>query len=160
MLLKTDGTRLTSDTLKLKSSGYGDFFPAWSSDGTRIAFSSQRDSQHPQLYVYSFADNQTINLFTDAYDNLRPAWSPDSLLLAYKSNRSGVAEQLYTVAADDTQRLTIKPAFPSGSTAEMKADRMPIWSPNGGELFFSQGQLPRQPQPPHLSTQAERRAHA
>ena len=59
------------------------------------------------------------------------------------------------MAADDTQRLTIKPAFPSGSSAEMKADRMPVWSPDGGELFFSQGSFPaslnRRIYPPKLN---------
>jgi len=56
--------------------------PAWSPDGARLAFMSDRASGW-EIYVYDFASGGVRQL-TDCAANCRfPAWSPDSRFVAY-----------------------------------------------------------------------------
>ena len=54
-----------------------DLAPAWSPDGTKIAFASSRDgSSNLEIYVMDAdGDNQT-NLTNNAATDTNPAWSP------------------------------------------------------------------------------------
>ena len=56
--------------------------PAWSPDGARLAFMSDRSGGW-EIYVYEFASGATRQI-TDCYENCRfPAWSPDSQTIIY-----------------------------------------------------------------------------
>ena len=64
--------------------------PAWSPDGRRIAFTSERDG-NPEIYVMN-ADGSGVTRLTynDARDlDSFPAWSPDGRRIAFHSNRDG-----------------------------------------------------------------------
>jgi Tol biopolymer transport system component len=91
--------------------------PAWSPDGTRIAFASHRDGNY-NIYVMN-ADGTGLQRLTDnpAADE-SPAWSPDSTQIAFESNRDGNYE-IYVMYADGSgqTRLTNHPAN----------DRSPAW---------------------------------
>jgi Tol biopolymer transport system component len=52
-----------------------DGFPAWSPDGTKIAFVSERDG-NPDIYVMN-GDGTAVRRFTDdPAEDADPAWSP------------------------------------------------------------------------------------
>ena len=65
-----------------------DYWPVWSPDGQRIAFTSNRDGNY-EIYVMD-ADGRNLRNLTHhpAQDNYA-AWSPDSRRLAFISNRDG-----------------------------------------------------------------------
>ena len=67
--------------------------PAWSPDGRRIAFMSDRD-ENPEIYVMD-ADgaNQTRLTRTELEDSL-PAWSPDGRRIAFVSQRGSRPSRL------------------------------------------------------------------
>src|SRR5207253_3908465 len=60
--------------------------PAWSPDGTKIAFSGLVGGLN-DLFVYDLTARSVRRLTTDAYAELDPAWSPDGRSLAFCTDR-------------------------------------------------------------------------
>ncbi len=87
-----------------------DSAPAWSPDGTRLAFESDRAGGRDVFTVR--ADGRGLRRLTEhpALDE-GPAWSPDGSRIVFTSERDGNAE-IYTVRADGSgeRRLTRDPA--------------------------------------------------
>jgi Tol biopolymer transport system component len=102
--------------------------PAWSRDGTRIAFSSFRDGNW-EIYVMD-ADGQNPARLTQSPSDLdrNPAWSPDGTRIAYSSHRD-TNNDIYVMNADGSNsvRLTDNPAN----------DSEPAWSPDGTKIAFT-----------------------
>ena len=99
---------------------------AWSPDGRRIAFDSDRDG-NTEIYVMN-ADGSGVTRLTnhDARDSV-PAWSPDGRRIAFQSYRDGNLE-IYLMNADGSgvTRLTDNDA----------QDGTPAWSPDGRRIAF------------------------
>jgi TolB protein len=73
-------TRLTTDA--------SDTAPAWSPDGTQVAFASAR-ADNWDLFVIDIATGQETRLTQDPATDLAPVWSPDGRQIAFLSNREG-----------------------------------------------------------------------
>ena len=103
-----------------------DASPAWSPDGRRIAFASDRDG-NTEVYVMN-ADGSGVTRLTvnDAVDS-SPSWSPDGRRIAFVSTRDGNWE-IYVMNADGSgvTRLTDNDAY----------DWSPAWSPDGRRIAF------------------------
>jgi Tol biopolymer transport system component len=102
------------------SSPAGLFFqidPAWSPDGTEIAFSSRRSGSY-DVYVMNADGTGTRRLTSTSADDLHPTWSPDSRRLAFA--RSG---NIVVMNADGSGARSIL-----ASGAE---ESEPAWSPDG-----------------------------
>jgi TolB protein len=101
--------------------------PAWSMDGTKIAFSSSR-SGDPEIWVAN-ADGGSLHKVTSFVGpDVAPTWNPKTnAQIAWVSGRTGLP-QIYTMDQDgaNVQRLT-----DSGYAIS------PSWSPNGQFLTFS-----------------------
>jgi len=101
-----------------------DLQPAWSPDGSRIAFVSDGGDGGPsQIHVMS-ADGTNVSRLTDGWD---PAWSPDGSAIAFTSLRDGN----FQIAALSTANgaVTVLTADPWG-------EGQPTWSPDGRQLAF------------------------
>ncbi len=86
--------------------------PAWSPDGTKIAYDSMRDGNR-DIYVMNadFTTGET-RLTTDPAEDEHPTWSPDGRKIAFASWRiGGVWSEIYTMYADGSNqtRLTFLP---------------------------------------------------
>jgi hypothetical protein len=83
----------------LTNNSVGEFFPAWSPDGNKIAFVSGRDDPQGEIYTMNAngqgVDNLTQNPGLDEW----PAWSPDGNKIAFHSERSGDS-LIYTMTSN------------------------------------------------------------
>ncbi len=94
--MNADGTEVR----QLTDNDDWDWFPAWSPDGTRIAFESDRDGDD-EIFVMK-ADGTQVRQLTDNDDrDSGPAWSPDGKHIAFVSNRYGNSE-IFVMNADGT----------------------------------------------------------
>lgn len=78
--------------MQLTSSPFGDFEPAWSADGKRLLFVSNRDAKgdvrHTSIYMLDLESNRVSRL-TDAHKATDggPAWV-DEKTVVFHSNRN------------------------------------------------------------------------
>lgn len=88
---------------RLTDSAGDDLLPAWSPDGHRIAFVSQRDG-NPEIYVMLADGTQQTRLTYAPGGDWRPAWLPDSRHLVFTSDRSG-SNDIFLVTVPDPLAL-------------------------------------------------------
>lgn len=105
----------------------GNYSPAWSSDGTRIAFSSSMGTGSSEIYIAESSGAGARRLTTGKAD-VSPVFNPRTNgQIAFVSGRSGLP-QIYIMDVD-------------GSNVQKVTDQgyavSPTWSPNGLLLAFS-----------------------
>jgi TolB protein len=101
--------------------------PAWSGDGSKVAFSSSR-SGDSEIWVADASGNNAHSITSFRGPNVAPTWNPrTNSQIAWAGGRTG-EPQIYTMDQDgaNVQRLT-----DSGYAVS------PSWSPNGQFLTFS-----------------------
>ena len=109
------------------SAGGSNLSPAWSSDGSKIAFSSSR-SGDSEIWVADASGGNLHRVTSLKGPNVAPVWNPKtSAQLAFVGGRTG-EPQIYTMEQDgsNVQRMT-----DSGYAVS------PSWSPSGALLTFS-----------------------
>ncbi|MBI4519403.1 MAG: CehA/McbA family metallohydrolase [Gemmatimonadetes bacterium] len=92
-------------------------YPAWSPDGTKIAYGSFRSGDN-QLYVVSATQGNPYRVTHVDGEIYVPAWSPDGRTLAYVSN-AGSQFRLYTVSVyggtpKEVEITALKHRYPIG----------------------------------------------
>jgi Tol biopolymer transport system component len=112
--------------LQVTADGTSSVRPAWSPDGTQIAFQTSRDNTY-RVYVMA-ADGANRRLVSQGpVDDRHPAWSPDGTLLAIDSGTELKRDiAIIDVASGARMQVTQLAAFAS----------FPAWSPDGNRLSF------------------------
>jgi Tol biopolymer transport system component len=112
-----------------------DVGPAWSPDGTKIAFNTNVSppSVFPNYEIFTMNANGTgrTRLTNYADQDGGAAWSPDGTKIAFSRQLgSGVGEQIFVMNADGTGVTQLT----SGTT-----NVGPAWSPDGTKIAFVRG---------------------
>ena len=110
----SDVTRLTNDPA-------WDSYPAWSPDGTRIAF-----IRNENLFIMN-ADGSNVVQKTFANYVLYPAWSPDGTRIAFNDNYNGIS-------IIDLTSGSI--SFVPNTQSTYYVNPSPAWSPDGTKIAF------------------------
>ena len=102
--------------------------PAWSPDGSRFLFVSQRDGNR-ELYLMDADGGNLTRLTKHPADDWMAVWSPDGTEITFVSRRYGNWE-IFTIKPDgtDLQRLTEMPEANNWT---------PAYSPDGQEMVFA-----------------------
>lgn len=127
--IRADGTGITD----LTGTGHLSSDPAWSPDGSRLAFVSNHDDDHASIWVVN-ADGTSLRQLTRGPKpgDREPAWSPDGTKIAFRRGPGVVSQgdaDLYIVEASGggAVHLTASPQM---------HDDSPAWSPNGSRIAF------------------------
>jgi TolB protein len=101
--------------------------PAWSPDGSRIAYVSF-DQKKPVVVVQNLAQGTTRVVANFRGNNSAPSWSPDAKYLAVALSKDGLT-QIYRVPANggEAERLT----------NSVLIDTSPAYSPDGQWIAFT-----------------------
>lgn len=121
------GKGQTQSDIRITNNNAVDRYPAWSPDGTQIAFASNRSGSY-EIWTMN-ADGTSPKQSTNDLGNcIKPAWSPDGKTVAFVSDKNG-REDIYTleIASGRTVRIT--------ETDSAETD--PAWSRGGQTLFFA-----------------------
>ncbi len=121
-----------SETTQLTSVRDGACQPAWSPDGTRLAFispcSANRETYpNAQIFLMNIDGSGLTPLQTVPGGDFDPTWSPDGKRIAFTSMRDQRAQIYeYVLETNQVRNLSSNPA----------AEMQPSWSPSGEELLF------------------------
>jgi TolB protein len=101
--------------------------PAWSPDGTRLAYVSF-ERKKPVVYVQNLADGTRLVLANFRGSNSAPAWAPDGRTLAVTLSKDATS-QIYLIDA--------RGGPPHRISRSMALDTEPVFSPDGKWIYFT-----------------------
>lgn len=109
--------RLTDDPAK-------DMSPAWSPDGTKIAFVSERDGNE-EIYVMDADGRNQFNITENPGPDESPSWSADGSMIAFYSDRGGTRGTFVVDIDGKGLNMIVRNAFE------------PAWSPDGEKIAYT-----------------------
>jgi hypothetical protein len=119
-----------SEQIPLTVNTWLDGSPAWSSSGSRIAYTSiaEPGSKEDIMTMKSDTSGKTDLTLNPTARDTDPAWSPDDSRIAFVSYRDGNAE-VYVIKVDGSDPINL--------TDNLADDWDPAWSPDGSMIAFT-----------------------
>jgi TolB protein len=129
-VVNPDGTGRT----RLTFHAADDTYPAWSPDGTKIAFTSARDDPFGDIYVMNADGSGVVRLTNNDFREWEPAWSPDGTAITFTRKPCQAISDCAFVVMKMNQDGSDQQPLTEGLDA--------TWAPDGTQIAFSrQGDL-------------------
>ena len=137
MIMNADGT----NQQRMTNNNFQDSFAHWSPDGSRIAFTTNRDGGDFEIYTLvpvdanndGNADVQT-RITNSVGEDAHAHWSPDSSMLTFHSRRDHLPPtplglEIYRINANGTNPVRL-------TGIDNVFDVFPVWSPDGTRIAW------------------------
>ncbi|MBE7514816.1 MAG: PD40 domain-containing protein [Anaerolineales bacterium] len=118
-----------SGRVRLTNDPTDDLHPAYSPDGSQIAYVALRHG-NPEVYVMNSDGSNQRRVTMHPAADLYPTWSPDGARIVFASTRGGGGLRLYVMNADGTN------VVPLGGGADAQ---QPVFSPDGTKIAYVAG---------------------
>ena len=119
-----------------------EFEPAWSADGSKIAFVSNADVASFQIYVMNPDGSGQTNLSNSGFSfNTNPAWSPDGTRIAFDTQRDpdNFNNAIWVMNADGSNQSDVTHNVDYNGYLE------PDWAPDSSKIVFAASGSPAMP---------------
>jgi Tol biopolymer transport system component len=118
-----------SDQVRLTNNPGVDNYPAWSPDGTMIAFI--RATPEGGLAIFRMNEDGTNETQITPINSIRAplSWSPDGGRIAFQDRDSASKLRIFVVNSDGSNRRTV-------TNDSAASDTDPSWSPDGSRILF------------------------
>lgn len=136
-VMDADGKNQT----KLTDNGAAERDPAWSPNGDKILFSSDRDDNH-ELYVMTADGTNTTRLTDLPTFAIEAEWSPDGQKISFMSQMDSAwgfnivfSTLIMDSTGDNLEELPFPP--PTAENQRNYSNGMAVWSPDSERMAFS-----------------------
>jgi TolB protein len=124
-VMAADGSNRT----RLTTTIFQETWPAWSPDGSQIAFTTNETDLRQDIWVMDADGSDPLQLtFTNGIFDAFPEWAPDGSKIAFSSDREA-GHHIWVMDPDGSD--------PTRLTSGNKAHERPDWSPDGSTIAFS-----------------------
>jgi Tol biopolymer transport system component len=123
----TNQTQLTFNNSFAHNLGRESFWPSFSGDGSRIAFTTDHDGNY-EIYVINADGTGLTDLTNNPADDYAPSFSPDGSHIAFQSTRDGLTD-IYIMDADGTNQTRL--------TSYAGDNEFPSFNGNGSRIAFT-----------------------
>lgn len=122
-VMNVDGTQ----QVQLTDGSANELEPAWSPDGEKIVFISDRNGSDFDIYVMNIDGSNVTQLTDDSANEFGPAWSPDGTQIVFNSDRNGNV-QLFMISISGSNLVQLTKDTSNSAYAD--------WSSDGKRLVF------------------------
>jgi dipeptidyl aminopeptidase/acylaminoacyl peptidase len=152
-VVPVDASDAMPEAKQITDGDWDDGTPAWSSDGSRIAFSSARHEERDydqvsDIWTVSAEGGEPRRLTPGRGPSNNPAWSPDGRLVAYTGNEyaldMGRNSRVYAVPAEGGEPRCLTESL-DRTCAPFFGAVGPAWSPDSRYIYLGiedQGTIP------------------